>query len=91
MVVWLGVTLTEPEETLLWLPRPLSMLTVEAPLTDQDRVADWPLVILVGEAVKELMVGLPEEPEEDLKAAIMAAALGKPELLQVGFIDCAED
>jgi hypothetical protein len=43
----------------VWVPRLLSMLTAGAglPVTDQDKVLDWPVVIAGGLAVKDEITG----------------------------------
>jgi hypothetical protein len=48
---------TDREETGVTSPTPLSMLSADAPETVQDSVADCPLLILVGAAVNDVMVG----------------------------------
>jgi len=54
-VVELGETCWLPEAGTL--PTEGSILTLSAPVTDQDKVADWPGVITAGETVKLLATG----------------------------------
>jgi hypothetical protein len=54
--VWAGET--DLDVTCETSPTPLSMLTVLAPETVQDKVASCPAVIVVGAAVNEVMVGI---------------------------------
>jgi hypothetical protein len=57
VVVWLGETVREARP--VTSPTPLSMVKVGAglPETDQDRAVDWPLLIVVGEALNDEMTG----------------------------------
>jgi hypothetical protein len=55
VVVWAGET--DLDVTFETSPTPLSMLTVLAPETVQDKVASCPAVSVVGVAVNEVMVG----------------------------------
>jgi hypothetical protein len=62
VVVCVGETVTDPEESDDWEPTPLSILTEVAPDVFQERVVEPPEVIVVGEAEKEEMVGAEDVP-----------------------------
>ena len=63
VVVTVGLTDTEVPAC---VPKPLSILIVVAPLTDQERLAEPPKVTVEGEALNEEIVGeLPDPPLEE--------------------------
>jgi hypothetical protein len=75
VVVLPGVTVAEPLGRLARDPTPPSMLAVIAPATDQDRVADRPAVMDVGDALNtEISGGTPPAQAEVADGVTVTAA-----------------
>jgi hypothetical protein len=75
VVVLPGVTVAEPLGRLAKDPTPPSMLAVTAPATDQDRVAERPAVMDVGDALNtEISGGTPPAQAEVADGVTMTAA-----------------